>query len=77
MLCVAALIVSSALGSQITMSASLPEAIVPFFGYIPMMRAGAGRIVKDCVGHGHLVLVTYETGNEQWFRRTETVQVIR
>ena len=46
MLWVAALIVSSAFGSQTTMSASLPGAIVPFFGYIPKMRAGAVAVIS-------------------------------
>ena len=41
MLCVVAVMVCSAFGSQSTMSASLPGAIVPFFGYMPKMRAGA------------------------------------
>src|SRR6266540_2862937 len=40
MWCVFAEIVCAARGSQMTMSASLPTAIVPFFGNIPMSFAG-------------------------------------
>ena len=40
MWCVAALIVCSASGSQRTISASLPAAMVPLRGYSPKIRAG-------------------------------------
>ena len=42
----AALIVCSAFGSQTTMSASLPGAMVPFLGYMPKIRAGAVDVIS-------------------------------
>src|SRR6266545_2245660 len=46
MWCVFAEIVCVARGSQMTMSASLPTAIVPFFGNMPMIFAGVVEVTS-------------------------------
>src|ERR1051326_7557784 len=47
MWCVFALIVISSSGSKMTMSASLPTAIVPLRGKRPKMRAGFVDVISD------------------------------